>query len=1025
MTHYSPFLKPLTLFGVLFSLLIPGRLSGQVFEVQEMGKWGFMDRKGQLVVPTKYDFIYSDILSRPDRGLFVVQTGEKMGVYQTDRGEIIPTAYEQIQIGEYGDVEVWQDGKVGLLNLQGQQVLPPQYHELVQLDSFLYKIRTDSSWGVWHKQAGHLIPASLADVSLSHWGHLLGQSHAGSYGVWDTQGDLLFDSFPAPLYPLSPYMFGFQENRQNNRNGLVGLDGTILFPPQLGAIQPYKAYFLGHQDSLFGLFDDKGRQLLDLQYEKIITEGEDLFWIKQSGLWGIADTSGTIRIEPLFYRQGRFKGPVGIVTQAGRYGLINRAGEFLTDLDCERVRIYGRAAYILRNGERTQLTFNEQGQLIPRKKSLIIRTATDSDSLDTDTSLSVAPSNPNWNIPAEPYGWFYDTTYNKWGLLDSLLDTLIIPTFKEVYVIPRFNMSMVILRPEFSAEFGNSSRKCGLINHQTGEYLLNPVLNMIYIQDFARYPAARAQFSTRGFKLVSYRGQVYGPDFVRYMGPFEKGIARICQKGNIYAPFVSEAGLEPQFDPQGLAGSWSYMNLRGKVSETPTYSYAENYIGKLALVKQQDKWGAINRRFQAVIPTEYDSLFYPKSLKEEGPSRGSSDTGLLCAVVEQQKYFFLDEHGSLIFSRTYEAVGEYSEGLARFKLDGKWGYVDQKGNEVIEAQFGKAGDFHDGVANVQYKRKWGYINLQGEWVVSPAFQQAGKMIDGVARVQEGRRFGYIQSDGKWLVKTNYVEASDFLHGIAIVRKPEKKFGVIDRRGKWLLPQKFEQISWIGDNLKVINDKDLTGFYGIDGQSIARPQYEYVGNFHEGLARFKKAGKYGYLDSSLQVVIPARYASAGNFHFGLAVIGKPRGYGNDNWWGAINHQGREVIAMNNLAIDIRGYGNVWADRVDSVRAGWRRLDLSTYFSQQPLTLAKINANHVLFEKINRKYGYVNIHQPKNGMVIAETDRLLGILDHQGKWLIHPVYESIQYRDGLYKIVNNGDIGYLDENGSWIWELRNKK
>lgn len=1023
MTIYH--LLPRPLFALCCLCLFSWDLSGQVYEIQSAGKWGFMDRQGQLVVPPQYDFIYSDILSQPAQGLFVFQQGEKMGVYQSYEGEIIPALYDQIQIGEKGYFEIWEDGNIGLLDPDGQLLLEPEFKELLRLDSGLYKVKQDSMWGIWSSHNGHIIPPSFFSIELSSWGHLIGRTGSG-FSVWDTSGRALLDSFPYPLIPLSAKTFSFEGSDNSGDIGLLSTNGEIVLPPQLHAVQPFPPQIIGHRDSLFGLFSDQGRQLLPLQYEKIQREGNALFWIKQKGLWGLADTSGKVLIEPVFFLKGRFRGPVAVVSQSGRYGLINRKGEFLTDLDCERIRIFGQVAYIQRNGEQEQLTVDQEGNIIPRKKSLVIRRVADTDSVET-TSSPAGPTNSSWDIAPEPYGWFFDRAANKWGLLDSLQDTLIQPTFSEVYAIPRFNMSMVVLRPDFALPSDHSRRKCGLIDHRSGEYILNPVLNMIYIQDFARYPAARGQFSTRGFKLVSYRGQVYGPDFVRYMGPFKRGIARICQKGNIYAPFVSQAGKEPQFDAKKLRGNWSYMNLRGKVGDTPNFSYADNYIGSLALVKSQGKWGAINRRFQEIVPTTYDSVFYPKPFEEMGRSRGASqiDVGLLCAMTERKKYFFLNEQGNLAFSREYEAVGDFSEGLARFQVDGKWGYVNKHGEEIIPAKFSHAEDFHEGVANVRSQRKWGYIDQQGEWIVKPSFQQAGKMIDGVARVREGRRFGYIRRDGSWLVKSIYVEAMDFKQGIAIVRKPEKKFGAINRRGKWVLPQKFERISWIGEHLKVIDDKDLTGFYATTGAPIIRPQYEYVGNFHEGLARFKKSGAYGFMDSTLRVVIPSTYRSAGNFQFGLAVIGRPRGVGIDNWWGAIDLRGKEVVPMNNLAIDIRGYGNVWAERVDSLGAGWRKLDLSGYFTQQPLALAQINPHGVLFEKINRKYGYVNIHPPKDGMVIAETDHLLGLLDLQGKWLIEPRYESIQYRDGLYKIVNNGDVGYLDESGEWIWELGRKK
>ena len=46
-------------------------------------------------------------------------------------------------------------------------------------------------------------------------------------------------------------------------------------------------------------------------------------------------------------------------------------------------------------------------------------------------------------------------------------------------------------------------------------------------------------------------------------------------------------------------------------------------------------------------------------------------------------------------------AGYFSEGLARIKVEGKWGYIGKTGKMVIEPVFKKAGDFRNGLPPVK------------------------------------------------------------------------------------------------------------------------------------------------------------------------------------------------------------------------------------------------------------------------------------------------------------------------------------
>jgi len=48
--------------------------------------------------------------------------------------------------------------------------------------------------------------------------------------------------------------------------------------------------------------------------------------------------------------------------------------------------------------------------------------------------------------------------------------------------------------------------------------------------------------------------------------------------------------------------------------------------------------------------------------------------------------------------------------------DGHWIYIKPDGEKAFEATFYYAGDFTNGLAKVRFDGRWGYINLQGKEV---------------------------------------------------------------------------------------------------------------------------------------------------------------------------------------------------------------------------------------------------------------------------------------------------------------------
>ena len=98
-----------------------------------------------------------------------------------------------------------------------------------------------------------------------------------------------------------------------------------------------------------------------------------------------------------------------------------------------------------------------------------------------------------------------------------------------------------------------------------------------------------------------------------------------------------------------------------------------------AIVKQQNKYGVINNKFEEVVSIKYDLLFIPNFIN---PPFSILGVGL------NKKYGFIDLKDNIIIPIKYDWVNNYfSDNLVGVELNGKFGFVHKNGNEVIYPKY--------------------------------------------------------------------------------------------------------------------------------------------------------------------------------------------------------------------------------------------------------------------------------------------------------------------------------------------------
>jgi hypothetical protein len=325
--------------------------------------------------------------------------------------------------------------------------------------------------------------------------------------------------------------------------------------------------------------------------------------------------------------------------------------------------------------------------------------------------------------------------------------------------------------------------------------------------------------------------------------------------------------------------------------------------------------------------------------------------------------------------------------------------------------------------------QWGYIDKTGKLVIEPRFKEASVFSDGLARVVLTDNFGYIDCTGKLVIEDKYFEADDFSEGVAFALEISipGRLIFIDKKGNVALSPKDKGVGvnhryprfsggyaalYIGHGCGVL-DKH--------GKVLVKPEYMHLDNFSHGLARAfvrdEKWGKWGYMNTSGRLAIPAKFDLAYSFSEGLACVGVE--VGDERYkLGYINPKGEYAFKLDFETARISGdsgmdqYEDVW---------GWRFSD----------GLARVRSSIEPYHwgYIDKKGKFVIPPQFEHACDFAgglarvyDDDGKISFIDTRGKTAFRvSAYHSEDFVGELAQVSDGDKIGYINRKGECVWPL----
>ncbi len=305
----------------------------------------------------------------------------------------------------------------------------------------------------------------------------------------------------------------------------------------------------------------------------------------------------------------------------------------------------------------------------------------------------------------------------KWGYIDRFGETVIPHEYRSAFA---FKQDIARVQ-DFDKKYWFIDRKGNKLNSVGFDVAYDCLDGRIRVR------------TEQGYNFINIEGDTLLPDLLDGAKDFYREMA-IIQKGDLFGVISKEGDpiLKIEFDRVHVDeefirakkdGLFYVYNSKGnKLSETG-FQKLSAFQENLAAAKVKDRWKLISTTGKSIHQ-------FPDDIIRVEPAGENN-----WRVISTDGISLINSEARLLTKRSYEQVFNFSEGMAAFSRNEKWGYLNAAGEEQIAPIFDLIWDFKDGRARVVTNGGIGFIDKVGTLVIRPIFFEVKDFEQGRARVQ--------------------------------------------------------------------------------------------------------------------------------------------------------------------------------------------------------------------------------------------------------------------------------------------------
>jgi hypothetical protein len=326
---------------------------------------------------------------------------------------------------------------------------------------------------------------------------------------------------------------------------------------------------------------------------------------------------------------------------------------------------------------------------------------------------------------------------------------------------------------------------------ETGKDIFN--MSFEKAEDFREHFAQVRIDGKWGF--VNQKGQMAIKPVFYEAGPFSSGL--------------SEVTLSP-------TGKHGFIDTLGNFVIQPQFDNAMPFRGDRAWASQNGKWGLINKEGKFIVPPTYQvikDIFDPFNfwMSEYDYISGiihqkKDNPGDLAWIRQNGKWGLVNKSGKTLTPAVYDEVKDVNEGYTWVKKDALWGLLDSTGTYLIKpnernpliyatnATFKVFSDFHYGLLRYQSRNLYGYMDKQLKVVIPAKYDKVSDFKNGLACVYQDGYCGLIDITGKTVIPINYKEIIISDDELFPVKDDNGDWGYLNLKNEWVVKPQFKNVS---------------------------------------------------------------------------------------------------------------------------------------------------------------------------------------------------------------------------------------
>ena len=284
------------------------------FSLKENEKFGVIDNQGNIIIEPQYDDVK---IPNPEKNVFICYEGQTTKV-MNDKKEQIYTEYNNITPlvlknvstdlrYEKSVLKYEEDGKYGLISLEGKKITNPIYEEI---DTLQYKegefvIKKDNKYGIMNMNGYVIINPEYdnikadayysTDTGYKNDGYIVSNTtdEGYRYGYIDNEGNKILDTNYNDLYRINYEGETYLVCAENGKYGLFNKNKNII-PNEYQAITYIEGdnLCLVQKGKKYGIITLEGSMILQVRYNQIDINGDYIYTTDENSEIKVYDKKG-------------------------------------------------------------------------------------------------------------------------------------------------------------------------------------------------------------------------------------------------------------------------------------------------------------------------------------------------------------------------------------------------------------------------------------------------------------------------------------------------------------------------------------------------------------------------------------------------------------------------------------------------------------------------------------------------------------------------------------------------------------